>query len=88
MRCKRRFMHGKRLKRSIAKKLTQERIKNIAKGAIKVAKPLARGVAGKALGAAGLVLGATKTSTADTINVVKDGMITNKYTGKTSKSLF
>jgi hypothetical protein len=84
MKCKRRFMHGKRLRRSPLNNKT----KDIGKVVVKAAKPLIRGLAGKALGGVGLFLGATKTATADTTNVVKDGVVTNKYTGQSYKSLF
>ena len=66
----------------------KSRVKTAAKAALKFAKPFAKGVAKRGLGVAGLVLGATKTATADTVNTVKDGVITNKYTGKKTKSLF
>jgi hypothetical protein len=70
------------------KNKNKSRVKNAAKTALKFVKPLAKGVLKRGLGVAGLVLGATKTATADTVNTVKDGVTTNKYTGKKSKSLF
>ena len=86
MKAKRRCMHGKRLRRSPMKQ--ELTAKDVGKVVVKAAKPLVKGLAGKALGGLGLFLGATKTATADTTNVVKDGVVTNKYTGESYKSLF
>jgi len=54
--------------------------KDVAKTVVKVAKPFAKGAAKRALGPVGLILGATKTATADTVHDPKTGK--NKYTGK------
>jgi len=54
--------------------------KDMASTAVGVAKPLLGNIAKKALGPVGLVLGATKTATADTVTDPKTGK--NKYTGK------
>ena len=54
--------------------------KDTAKAAVRVVKPLVSKVAKKALGPVGLVLGATKTATADTVTDPKTGK--NRYTGK------
>ena len=54
--------------------------KDKAKIAVKAAKPVVGKIAKKALGIPGLLLGATKTATADTVTDPKTGK--NKYTGK------
>ena len=83
MKSKRRCMHGKRRRRSPL----NNSIKDSVKLGIKAVKPFVKGLGGKALGGLGLFLGAKK-ATAGTTNVVKDGMVTNKYTGESYKSLF
>ena len=83
MKSKRRCMHGKRRRRSPL----NNNIKDSIKVGIKAVKPLVKGLGSNALGGLGLFLGAKK-ATAGTTNVVKDGMVTNKYTGESYRSLF
>ena len=67
--------------RAFAKKSPVEKNwKDKAKVAIKVAKPIVGKIAKKALGPVGLLLGATKTATADNVTDPKTGK--NRYTGK------
>tara|TARA_R110002012_G_scaffold199909_1_gene368838 strand:+ start:970 stop:1224 length:255 start_codon:yes stop_codon:yes gene_type:complete len=58
----------------------KNKLKDYAKAAVKIAKPLAGKAAKKALGPVGLLLGATKTATADNVTDPKTGV--NRYTGK------